>query len=152
LDDPDVLPVTVGTVVRRAALPAVFIVASALRAGGGVVLAIVLVGCLAVAVVLTYPRALRVDDDGFQNVPFVPLGRRRRVRWTDVDSFDTGNTRGFSFVRYTRAGRRARRWFPAGWPAQRSLMPIYRGPSGEALDAPALAAYLQARLDRTRGR
>ena len=109
------------------------------------------VGLLAAAV-LFVPRALVLDEHGFRQVSLIPFVRRTRVPWSGVDSFHTSHaTRGGRFVRYARVGRKQRWWYPAGWPAEGSISPMFaprRG--GRALSATDLCNLLTDRAAKAR--
>jgi hypothetical protein len=95
---------------------------------------------------LFLPRALLIDGTGFRQLPLLPFPRRK-VLWTAVDSFGIGYTRGFAYVSYAKRGRRARWWYPAGWPAQGSITPLFATRRGErALSAGDLCDLLNDRL------
>jgi hypothetical protein len=100
---------------------------------------------LAAVMLLFVPRALVLDEQGFRQLSLVP---RKKVRWSSVDSFGTGwAPRAGSFVLYTKAGRRPRRWYPVGWPAQGGIPPVFAStPGGRALSARDLADLLNDRL------
>jgi hypothetical protein len=111
----------------------------------GVATAIAL-ACLGI---LFTPRALVLDDEGFRQLSLVP---RKKVLWRTVDSFNTGwAPKAGSFVLYTKAGRRPRWWYPAGWPAQGGLPSAFASArGGRALSAGQLADLLNDRLARAR--
>ena len=113
------------------------------------VAAVATAAVLAPLLALFAPRALVLDDEGFRMLSLVP---RRKVLWRTVDSFDTGSTSKVGpIVVYTKAGRRPRWWYPAGWPAQGSLPPTFASArGGRALSARDLAALLNDRLARAR--
>jgi len=105
---------------------------------------------VAVGVLLFVPRALVLDAQGFRQVSLMP---RKKVLWSAVDSFNTGSApRAGRFVLYTKAGRKPRSWYPAGWPAQGGIPPAFAYPRGErALSAADLCNLLNDRLARRRG-
>ena len=98
---------------------------------------------------LFIPRALVLDDEGFRLVSLVPRGK---VRWSDVDAFSTtiSTTPRVGLgrvVRYAKAGRTARWWHIAGWPAQGRIEPVSALRGGErALSAEDLSDLLATRL------
>ena len=104
---------------------------------------------LAVVVLLFIPRALVLDQQGFRQLSLVP---RKKVLWRTVDCFSTGSApRAGRFVLYTKAGRRPRWWYPAGWPAQGGIPPAFASKRGDrALSASDLADLLNDRLARAR--
>jgi hypothetical protein len=104
---------------------------------------------LAAVELLFAPRALVLDEEGFRQLS---LAHRKKVLWSGVDSFSTGSApRAGSFVLYTKAGRKPRWWYPAGWPAQGGIPPAFASkPGGRALSARDLAALLNERLARAR--
>jgi hypothetical protein len=110
--------------------------------------AVTAVGFAAV-VLLFAPRALVLDDEGFRRLSLVP---RKKVLWRAVDSFTTGSApRAGAFVLYTKAGRRPRWWYPAGWPAQGGIPPVFASArGGRALSASDLSDLLNDRLARAR--
>lgn len=90
-----VVVVGLGLLVLAAVLLAVL-----LDLGGGVVLAVVLVGALAVALVGTGARrawVVRLDDDGYR-VRFVRGAGVRTARWRDVAEAATTTARGVRCV------------------------------------------------------
>jgi hypothetical protein len=105
---------------------------------------------LAAVELLFAPRALVLDDDGFRQLSLV---HRKKVLWNRVDSFSTGAApRAGSFVLYTKAGRRPRWWYPAGWPAQGAIPPAFASKrGGRALNASDLADLLNDHLATARG-
>jgi hypothetical protein len=104
---------------------------------------------LACVFILFAPRALVLDEEGFR---LVSLVSRKKVLWRGVDSFNTGAAgKAGTFVLYTKAGRKPRWWYPAGWPAQGGLPAAFataRG--GRALSARDLCELLSERLARAR--
>jgi len=104
---------------------------------------------LAVGLLLFAPRALVLDEQGFRQLSLV---HRKKVLWGMVDSFSTGSApRAGRFVLYTKAGRRPRWWYPAGWPAQGGIPPAFASsPGSRALSASELADLLNNRLARAR--
>jgi hypothetical protein len=100
---------------------------------------------LAAVMLLFVPRALVLDEQGFRQLSLVP---RKKVLWSMVDSFSTGSApRAGSFVLYTKAGRRPHWWYPAGWPAQGGIPPVFAAEAGgRALSASDLADLLNERL------
>jgi hypothetical protein len=111
----------------------------------GVVAAVATALALAAVMVLFVPRALVLDEQGFRQLSLFP---RKKVLWSTVDSFGTGSTpRSGRFVAYTKAGRRPHWWYPAGWPAQGGIPPVFAStPGGRALSASDLADLLNDRL------
>ena len=101
------------------------------------------------AVPLLAPRALVLDEQGFRQLSLFP---RKKVAWSRVDSFSTGWAwRAGRFVLYTKAGRKPRWWYPAGWPAQGGIPSAFASkPGGRALSASDLADLLNDRLARAR--
>ena len=62
-----------------------------------------------------------------------------------------GTTRFGAFVLYTKAGRRPRWWYPAGWPAQGGIPPAFAPRRGmRALSASDLCGLLNDRLAKAR--
>jgi len=106
---------------------------------------------LLAAAVLFVPRALVLDEHGFRQVSLIPFVRRTKVLWSGVDSFHTRyTTRGGRFVRYAKAGRKPRWWYPAGWPAEGSISPMFASRRGErALSATDLCDLLTDRAEKT---
>ena len=104
---------------------------------------------VAAGAVLFVPRALVLDAQGFRQLSLVP---RRKVLWSSVDSFNTGSAPRFgAFVLYTKAGRRPRWWYPAGWPAQGGIPPAFAPRRGvRALSASDLCGLLNDRLAKAR--
>lgn len=102
---------------------------------------------LAGIALLFVPRALILDEEGFRLLSLVP---RKKVPWRGVDSFNVGAApRAGTFVLYTKAGRRPRWWYPAGWPAQGGIPPAFASArGGRALSASELADLLNDRLAR----
>jgi hypothetical protein len=102
---------------------------------------------LAAVFVLFFPRAIVLDEQGFRVVSLFP---RKKVLWNAVDSFDTGYVpRAGALVLYTKAGRKPRWWYPAGWPAQGSIPPAFAARRGDrALRATDLRDLLNDRLAR----
>ena len=108
---------------------------------------------LAVVIPSFIPRAIVLDDEGFQQVSLVP---RRKVRWSDVDAFSTamGAVRGGTrrVVRYTKADRTPRCWYLSGWPAHGTVEPAFALTRGERpLSADDLCGLLATRLALARG-
>jgi hypothetical protein len=104
---------------------------------------------LAALMLLFAPRALVLDEDGFRQLSLVP---RKKVLWRGVDAFNTGSApRAGAFVLYTKAGRRPRWWYPAGWPAQGGIPPAFASaPRDRALSASDLCRLLNDRLAKAR--
>lgn len=115
----------------------------------GAAAAVVSAVALASVVVLFAPRALVLDEEGFRLVSLVP---RKKILWRGVDAFSTRSGPRFGpFVAYTKAGRRPRWWYPAGWPAQGGLFPAFASArGGRALSASELSELLNDRLARAR--
>jgi hypothetical protein len=115
----------------------------------GAVAAVVSGVALASVVVLFAPRALVLDEEGFRLLSLVP---RKKILWRGVDAFSTRSGPRFGpFVAYTKAGRRPRWWYPAGWPAQGGLPPAFSSArGGRALSARELSDLLNDRLARAR--
>jgi hypothetical protein len=82
----------------------------------------------------------------------VSLVPRKKILWRRVDAFSTGSGLRFGpFVAYTKAGRRPRWWYPAGWPAQGGLPPAFASArGGRALSASDLSDLLNDHLARAR--
>ncbi|TML42872.1 MAG: hypothetical protein E6G19_13435 [Actinobacteria bacterium] len=143
----ETLPVSLTFVVVRFGVGALTIpiVWYWLGAVAGTATAVALVGVM----VLFGPRALVLDTQGFRLVSLFP---RKKVLWSMVDSFSTGSApRANRFVLYTKAGRRPRWWYPAGWPAQGGIPPAFAPrPGDRALSAGDLADLLNDRLVRAR--
>jgi hypothetical protein len=104
---------------------------------------------LAAVALLFAPRALILGEEGFRVLSVVP---RKKVLWRCVDSFNVGAApRVGPFVLYTKAGRRPRWWYPAGWPAQGGFPAAFASaPGGRALSASELVDLLNDRLARAR--
>ena len=115
----------------------------------GVRPAAIVAAAAAALVAVFMPRALVIDRNGFQVVSFRP---RKEVPWAGVESFGTGYTpRAGSYVSYTKVGRRPHWWYPAGWPAQGSIVPAFATePGRRALSAAELCELLSSRLARAR--
>jgi hypothetical protein len=116
-----------------------------LGTAGGVAAAV----ALPLAVVLFMPRALVLDEEGFRLLSLVP---RKKILWREVDSFTTGAASKVGpFVLFTKAGRRPRWWYPAGWPAQGGFTPAFAFARGRrALSASDLSDLLNDRLAQAR--
>lgn len=99
------------------------------------------------ALVLFMPRALVLDEHGFRLLSLCP---RRKVLWRGVDGFSVSYAPApISFVHYAKAGRKARWWYPAGWPAQGGIPASFAvAQGGRALSASELAGLLNERLDQ----
>jgi hypothetical protein len=143
---PERLPASLWFYVRLLAFGAVLIlILVQIDALAGAITA----AAIAAVALLFYPRGLVLDEEGFRVLSLVP---RKKVLWNAVDSFGTGWVpRGGAIVQYTKAGRKPRSWYPAGWPAQGSFPPAFAAQrGGRALRASALCDLMNDRLARAR--
>ena len=152
--DGDRLPASPGFLVPRAAGATAAAVAGS-WVWLGEVAGLGAAAALLVLFVLFLPRALLLDGAGFRIVRIVP---GRRFPWSQVERFfahTSGNPRTplLRWVRYEKAGRRARWWYPAGWPAEGSILPAFSAHAGgPALAADELCVLLNERLSEARAR
>jgi hypothetical protein len=91
-----------------------------------------------------FTRSIVLDTHGFRLIRLMPFIPPKVVAWSDVSLFDVSQTRGMMYVDYWRNGKRAHWWYPAGWPARRSITPTLAwNPRDRPLTAPELCLLLK---------
>ncbi len=143
----ETLPASLSFVAARLVVSA--LVVPILWLSAGALAGEITAAALAAIALSFFPRAIVLDEEGFRVVSLLP---RKKVLWSAVDSFSTGYApRAGRFVQYTKAGRKPRWWYPAGWPAQGSIQPAFASRRRDrALRATDLCDLLSDRLARAR--